>query len=386
MERPQARHLAAVPRSCSSPAPPLPPLSAWDVLCRPSASPWQTASLQVCADAAIKGSAAVACGCRLRRGPTLLRSRPSPPLHRAGSLATRRPQVSPSGWMESCRSAALCSSRRRAFGAGTWRRARGWGEGGPGITACQRCRASPCMARPYRRRTRRPASRAAAQVSAVLFPGPAFCPQCPESLEPGTCSFRSPLAAASTCIRTPECRALVVFPNGACGGIRMSRCASALPAACRLNCLLGPDVARPGGCSLCPAGAATRRLSLPPSFWHARAGTDGCSTEPVAMLKSAGLNPADAFVSDGVYTLQVIKYQAEEVGSFSFLVPTSLKYQAVGARSERLWGMAHKKARGIAPERVCAGRQRLQRSCPASQHRPRLFPFATHPRRRARFG
>lgn len=39
--------------------------------------------------------------------------------------------------------------------------------------------------------------------------------QCPESLESGTCSFRSPLAAASTCIRLPVCRAVVVYPNGA---------------------------------------------------------------------------------------------------------------------------------------------------------------------------
>lgn len=42
------------------------------------------------------------------------------------------------------------------------------------------------------------------------------------------------------------------------------------------------------------------------------AGTNGCSPEPVAMLKKAGLNPADAFVSDQVYTLQVVKYPADE--------------------------------------------------------------------------
>jgi len=49
---------------------------------------------------------------------------------------------------------------------------------------------------------------------------------------------------------------------------------------------------------------------LPPAC---AAGTDGCSDQPVAVLKTAGLNPADAFVSDAVYTLQVARYQAEEV-------------------------------------------------------------------------
>lgn len=46
------------------------------------------------------------------------------------------------------------------------------------------------------------------------------------------------------------------------------------------------------------------------------AGTNGCSAQPVAVLKAAGMNPADAFVSDKVYTLQVSKYQAEEVRSW----------------------------------------------------------------------
>lgn len=39
--------------------------------------------------------------------------------------------------------------------------------------------------------------------------------QCPESAVSGTCSFRSLLDAASTCMRTSGCRSVVVFPNGA---------------------------------------------------------------------------------------------------------------------------------------------------------------------------
>jgi hypothetical protein len=100
--------------------------------------------------------------------------------------------------------------------------------------------------------------------------------QCPESLAPDTCSFRSPLAAAAMCIRIPACRAVVVFPNG----------------------------------------------------------TDGCSAEPVALLKTAGLNPVDGFVSDRVYTLQVAKYQSEEssfwltAGEGNVLLPSASELSA----------------------------------------------------------
>lgn len=38
----------------------------------------------------------------------------------------------------------------------------------------------------------------------------------PESLIPGACGLRDTLTAASTCLRMPECRAVVVLRNGGC--------------------------------------------------------------------------------------------------------------------------------------------------------------------------
>lgn len=75
--------------------------------------------------------------------------------------------------------------------------------------------------------------------------------ECPESLLPGACAIRGTLTAASTCIRSPECRAVTVYQNG----------------------------------------------------------TDGCSGQAIALLKAQGLSPANGFISPSTYTLLVAEAQ-----------------------------------------------------------------------------
>ncbi len=74
--------------------------------------------------------------------------------------------------------------------------------------------------------------------------------QCPDSLESGTCSFRSPLAAASTCIRLPVCRAVVVYPNGA------SHCLQLAPACWGSSWQQGFQVAMQWLFCICPSPCA----------------------------------------------------------------------------------------------------------------------------------
>lgn len=53
-------------------------------------------------------------------------------------------------------------------------------------------------------------------------------------------------------------------------------------------------------------------MSLPCLLFLCATGTDGCS-ESEAVLKVTGLNPANSYISDNVYTLQVAEAQSQEV-------------------------------------------------------------------------
>lgn len=213
-------------------------------------------------------------------------------------------QGSPFGWRASCRSAVLCSSRRRASEAGIWRQVCGW-------VGCQ----------------------AAWHTSAGVQPlhGP------PPAVEAARRPHSQQLEAHYVLISSA---CFSFFPHSAQRAWRRAPApsaprwrppppASGHPSAAQWS--FTPMVRRISFPALQKATAAAQwvqpRRSAPISSSNcARAGTDGCGTEPVAMLKSAGLNPADAFVSDRVYTLQVTKYQADEVG-----LPASLWLQAVHA-------------------------------------------------------
>ncbi|KAL4855424.1 Mitogen-activated protein kinase kinase kinase 9 [Chlorella vulgaris] len=71
---------------------------------------------------------------------------------------------------------------------------------------------------------------------------------CPASILPGQCAFASPLDAATVCAYMPACRSVVVYANG----------------------------------------------------------TDGCSSESVAVLKSSTLTPSNAFLAPSVVTLEKV--------------------------------------------------------------------------------
>jgi hypothetical protein len=59
-----------------------------------------------------------------------------------------------------------------------------------------------------------------------------------------------------------------------------------------------------------PGPPTQHRNPAPPHPTHTRAGTDGCS-DPVSLLKTAGLSPANGFISPAALTLQVAASRAD---------------------------------------------------------------------------
>lgn len=129
---------------------------------------------------------------------------------------------------------------------------------------------------------------------------------------PSVCAFHSALDAASACGSLKECRAVTVYVNGEEAFFFFS----SWP--CDVHAVVWQ------------AGPAL------PSHLSSGAGTDGCSSEPVALLKRSSSSPANAFVAPSVYTLDFVDYQLVRSPGITFFLSFFLSFSPATAAQLQL--------------------------------------------------